>query len=116
MKVKGNQAVVTFDHVGAGLVSRGTPLVGFAVAGEDKIFHVAQATIEGKTVVVSSDKVAKAVAVRYAWANNPICNLYNKDGLPASSFRTDTWSRSEIKTANEPVSESVPAPETPLKI
>ena len=109
VKIKDNRAIVTFDHVGAGLASRGTPLVGFAVAGEDKIFHVAKATIDGETVVVSSDSVAKPVAVRYAWANNPICNLYNKDGLPASSFRTDTWSSSEIKAASESLSEPMPA-------
>lgn len=109
MKIKDNRAIVTFDHAGAGLESRGTPLVGFAVAGEDKIFHAAKAAIEGETVVVSSDSVAKPVAVRYAWANNPICNLYNKDGLPASSFRTDTWSSSEIKAASEPLSEPVSA-------
>ena len=57
----------------------------------------AEATIDGKTVVVRSDKVAKPVAVRYAWAHNPEgCNLYNQDGLPASPFRMDDW---EMATA-----------------
>ena len=115
MKIKDNRAIVTFDHAGSGLESRGTPLVGFAVAGEDKIFHVAKAAIEGETVVVSSDSVAKPVAVRYAWANNPICNLCNKDGLPASSFRTDTWSSSEIKAASEPLSGPMPAVDPSVK-
>ena len=67
-------------------------LLGFAVAGADKQFAWAdEATIEGDCVVVSSGKVAKPVAVRYAWANNPVCNLYNKDGLPACPFRSDDW-------------------------
>ena len=49
------------------------------------------AKIEGDTVVVSSDEVSEPAAVRYGWANNPVCNLYNKEGLPASPFRTDDW-------------------------
>jgi len=99
MKVADATVRLTFDHIGGGLVAKGGDLVGFAVAGEDKVFHVAQAKIEGAEVVVSSDKVAKPVAVRYAWANNPICNLYNKEGLPAAPFRTDTWTSQEIKAA-----------------
>jgi sialate O-acetylesterase len=101
MIVKGNQAILQFDHVGGGLVAKGEPLVGFAVAGDDKVFHVAQARIDGKRIVVSSDKVAGPVAVRYGWANNPICNLYNAEGLPASPFRTDDWTREEVKAAGE---------------
>lgn len=66
-------------------------LKGFAIAGQDKKFYWAKAEIDGKTVLVSSDKVPNPVAVRYAWAANPICNLYNQEGLPASPFRTDTW-------------------------
>lgn len=66
-------------------------LKGFAVAGEDKKWHWAEATIDGETVVVRSDKLAKPVAVRYAWAHNPPTNLYNKAGLPAVPFRTDDW-------------------------
>jgi len=68
-----------------------TELAGFAIAGADKNWVWAQAKIDGNTVVVSSDKVASPVAVRYGWANNPPCNLYNKEGLPASPFRTDDW-------------------------
>ena len=64
---------------------------GFAIAGEDKKFVWADAKIDGDTVVVCSEKVAEPVAVRYAWADNPDCNLYNKAGLPASPFRTDDW-------------------------
>lgn len=69
----------------------GQPLKGFAVAGEDKKFSWAQATIDGSDVIVESDKVTAPVAVRYAWADNPEATLYNKEGLPASPFRTDDW-------------------------
>lgn len=92
MKVDGNKVTLSFDQIGTGLVAKGDgPLKGFAIAGEDKKFVWADAKIEGGTVVVSSEAVANPVAVRYAWADNPICNLYNKEGLPASPFRTDEW-------------------------
>jgi sialate O-acetylesterase len=91
MQIEGNKAILHFDHVGGGLVARGEPLKGFAIAGEDKKFVWADAKIAGDTVVVFSDKVAEPAAVRYAWADNPVCNLYNKAGLPATPFRTDTW-------------------------
>ncbi len=89
MDIVGNQAVIHFDHVGAGLVAKDGPLKGFAIAGKDGRFVWADARIEGDALIVSSDKVAQPAAVRYAWADNPVCNLYNKDGLPASPFRTD---------------------------
>ena len=91
MEVQGNKAILHFDHVGGGLMAKGDSLKGFAIAGADKKFVWADAKIEGNTVVVSSDKVSVPVAVRYAWAKNPVCNLYNKEGLPATPFRTDTW-------------------------
>ena len=92
MKVEGNQVILNFDHVGGGLVAAADePLRGFAVAGADRKFVWADAKIAGDTVVVSSDKVSEPVAVRYAWADNPVCNLCNKEGLPASAFRTDDW-------------------------
>ena len=100
MKVDGNKVILEFNHIGGGLVAGGglpagpmvgEPLKGFAVAGADRKFVWADAQIDGSTVVVSSDKVAEPVAVRYAWADNPVCNLYNKEGLPASPFRTDDW-------------------------
>ena len=69
-------------------------LQGFAIAGADHKFHWAEARIEGGAVIVSSREVPDPVAVRYAWANSPQCNLFNKDGLPASPFRTDDWPRS----------------------
>ena len=91
MEVQGNKAILHFSNVGGGLVAKGDLLKGFAIAGEDKKFVWADAKIEGNAVVVSSDKVSAPVAVRYAWAKNPVCNLYNREGLPATPFRTDTW-------------------------
>jgi len=92
MSAKGNKVTLTFDHVGGGLkAAGGGKLVGFAVAGADKKFVWADAAIAGETVVVSSATVAKPVAVRYAWGDNPACNLTNAEGLPGSPFRTDDW-------------------------
>ena len=92
-KVEGNKVRVAYTHVGKGLAFRhGDKLQGFAVAGEDRRFVWADAVIDGDTVIVSSDKVEKPAAVRYGWAANlPWANLFNKDGLPAVSFRTDSW-------------------------
>ncbi|MBN1608016.1 MAG: hypothetical protein JW940_15385 [Polyangiaceae bacterium] len=89
MSVKGRHAVLSFTHGYGGLVAKGGPLKGFAVAGPDKVFHPARARIRGRTVVVASDAVEQPVAVRYGWANVPDMNLYNGAGLPASPFRTD---------------------------
>lgn len=93
MKIAGNQATLTFASVGTGLVAKGGgQLAGFTVAGADHKFVPAQARIEGNKVIVSSDQVAAPVAVRYAWADNPEgANLSNKEGLPASTFRTDDF-------------------------
>ena len=92
MKVDGNSIVLSFDHAGGGLVAKGDgQLKGFSIAGADRKFVWADAKIDGNTVVVSSDKVSEPVAVRYAWADNPVCNFYNKEDLPASPFRTDEW-------------------------
>jgi len=91
MKVTDKGVRLTFDHVGDGLVAKGDRLTGFALAGKDRRFVWADAVIDGKTVLVSSPKVPRPVAVRYAWDINPVCNLYNKAGLPAVPFRTDDW-------------------------
>jgi len=80
-----------FTHAAGGLVVRGQTLNGFDIAGQDQQFFPAQAKIEGNEVVVSSPHVAKPVAARYGWANDPKCNLYNQHGLPAPPFRTDDW-------------------------
>ncbi len=90
MKKEGDAIVCEFDYVGGGLVAKdGEKLKGFAIAGADKQFVWAEAKIAGQAVVVSSPEVKDPVAVRYAWASNPSCNLFNAEGLPASPFRTD---------------------------
>jgi sialate O-acetylesterase len=89
MKVEGGKAVLSFDHVGGGLVAKDGPLTGFAIAGADGKFVKAQAEIRGDTVVVGAPEVAEPKAVRYGWANFPVVNLTNQEGLPASPFRTD---------------------------
>ncbi len=92
MNLEGNRVRLHFKHVHGGL--RGGPdgpLKGFAVAGDDRNFVWAEARIDGDTVVVWNDQVAKPVAVRYAWAQNPICDLFNAEGLPAVPFRSDDW-------------------------
>jgi sialate O-acetylesterase len=93
MTAEGDSIVLKFKNTYGGLAAKGADtLKGFAVAGEDHKWHWADAKIAGAdTVVVHSDKVSKPVAVRYAWANNPVCNLYNKADLPAVPFRTDDW-------------------------
>ncbi|MCE9561698.1 MAG: sialate O-acetylesterase [Planctomycetes bacterium] len=90
-KFDGATATLTFDHVGGGLVAKGDELAGFTVAGADGVFVPAKATINGETVVVKSDKVEKVTAVRYGWVNfaTPTLNFFNKEGLPATPFRTD---------------------------
>jgi sialate O-acetylesterase len=87
------KAVLTFSHVGEGLATpRKEELTGFTICGEDRKFHNAKATILGsETIEVTCPEVAKPVAVRFGWANYPVVNLWTKDGLPASPFRTDDW-------------------------
>ena len=90
--VEGDKLRVKFKHVADGLkTSDGGAPKGFAIAGEDHKFVWADARIDGDEVVLSSKDVTKPIAVRYAWADNPVCNLYNKVGLPASPFRSDDW-------------------------
>ncbi len=92
MKIDGSTIRVSFTHVGGGLVAKGGPLKWFQIAGADQKFVDAKATIDGETVVVSSDQVSSPVAVRYAFADYPnTANLFNKDDLPAAPFRSDTW-------------------------
>jgi sialate O-acetylesterase len=87
--IDGNTIRVKFNHTNKGLKSKdNAPLKGFAIAGADYKYHWAEAVIEGDEVIVSSPKVQFPVAVRYAWADNPVCNLYNGAGLPASPFQT----------------------------
>lgn len=103
-KADGAMMRVRFNEVGGGLIIGQAPwralsdaqwpqdrLVGFVLAGEDSQWHDAEARIEGDSILVTSAAVAKPVAVRYAWANSPRCNLYNREGLPAVPFRSDDW-------------------------
>ncbi len=94
MKKKGNKIILSFTNTGKGLVdnNKGNGLNEFAIAGPDKKFVWAQAKIKGNKVVVWNENIPDPVAVRYAWADNPDkAGLYNKEGLPASPFRTDNW-------------------------
>jgi sialate O-acetylesterase len=91
MKVKGDKAILTFDHANSGLGARDGELKGFTVCGSDKTFVWAKAEIDGDKVVVSSPDVSKPEAVRFGWADYPVVNLWNKAGLPASPFRTDDF-------------------------
>ena len=103
-KIEGGKIRISFDHVGSGLIVGAKDglepvkevadgkLARFAVAGEDRKWHWAEALIEGESVVVGCEAVPTPVAVRYAYSMNPEgANLYNKEGLPASPFRTDAW-------------------------
>jgi sialate O-acetylesterase len=80
------QVVVHFLHTGSGLVAKGGPLTDFELAGADGVFHPAKAVISGETVVVSSNKVTQPVTIRFGWREAAQPNLFNKEGLPASSF------------------------------
>jgi sialate O-acetylesterase len=91
VEFKDGQAIPSFTDVGGGLVAKDGPLKGFAIAGADRKFVWGDAEIKGNTVVVSSPQVPKPEAVRYAWAENPVGNLFNQEGFPASCFRTDDW-------------------------
>ena len=89
MKVAGSEVAISFDHTGGGLVAKDGDLKGFTIAGADGKFVPAKAVIKGDAVVVSAEGVIDPKAVRYGWINVPDVNLFNKDGLPASPFRTD---------------------------
>ncbi len=91
MKVIDGKAVLTFKNAERGLESRGGEPTGFTIAGKDGKFVNAKAVIQGNQVIVSSPEVAEPAAVRFGWANYPVVNLWGKDGLPASPFRTDDW-------------------------
>lgn len=113
VKIEGNEAVISFDHVGGGLEGRelvlnrqknfrpktdpqafrvpADQISGFSICGADKVFVPAEAKLSGNEVTVSSPKVSKPVAVRYAWSNFPLANLFSKDGLPVEPFRTDDF-------------------------
>lgn len=91
MEVTDQGIRLKFEHAQSGLMCKGDKLTGFTIAGEDRKFVEADAVIKGDAVMISSPLVTKPVAVRYGWAADPACNLYNKENLPAIPFRTDEW-------------------------
>jgi sialate O-acetylesterase len=103
MKVEGNSIRISFrpGSLGGGLTAGAAPggqrpeakdkIEGFVIAGEDQKWFWADAALDGESVIVSCPEVPRPAAVRYAWADNPVCSLYNLEGLPASPFRTDEW-------------------------
>jgi sialate O-acetylesterase len=99
MSVIENKIEIKFTQLGSGLVAKGDKygyLKGFFIAGNDHHFVWAQAYIKGNSVIVFSDGIEQPVAVRYAWSDNPDdANLCNKEGLPASPFRTDNWKEAQ---------------------
>jgi sialate O-acetylesterase len=93
MEISGNSIKLYFKISGTELVTKDNEVKGFAIPEEDKKFIWATAKIEGSIVVVSSPNITNPVAVRYGWGNNPVTSLYNKENLPASPFRTDTFDK-----------------------
>jgi len=96
MEVEGGKVRLSFSHTGGGLVAKDGKLTHFTIAGADKKFVPAAAEIDGGQVVVSSDKVKQPVAVRFGWTDTAEPNFFNKAGLPASPFRTDSF---KLRTA-----------------
>jgi sialate O-acetylesterase len=91
MSIDSGKVTLRFTHADSGLVVHGKTAKGFAIAGPDSHFVWATAEIRGNRAKVWSDSVTEPTAVRYGWANNPVCNLYNRAGLPMTPFRTDSW-------------------------
>ena len=95
METKGNKAILTFDHRNRLVHLRRAEATGFAICGKDGNFVWAKGKLVGKDKVeVWAEGIEAPVAVRYAWSNNPVCNLYGKTGsvtLPATPFRTDDF-------------------------
>lgn len=100
---EGDKLRLHFTNIGSGLMARGgAALLGFEVAGKDAKYVAAEAVIDGQTVLVSSAQVPEPVAVRYAWAANPTCNLVNQEGLPAAPFQSDCTKQGSISKGNKP--------------
>lgn len=91
MVIEENKAILSFDNAPMWLTSNGQELKQFEISGADNVFHLAKAEIKRSKIEVSSDKVSKPVAVRYAFKDFVIGDLFSTEGLPLSSFRTDNW-------------------------
>jgi sialate O-acetylesterase len=99
MRVRDDRIILEFDHVGTGLEARGGSLRGFTICGEDGGFLPARAEMDGDRVIVSNPLISNPVAVRFGWADYPMVNLFNREGLPATPFRTDDF---RLTTAPQP--------------
>jgi sialate O-acetylesterase len=93
MTIRNDTAKISFDNAPLGLTAYGKDLTLFEIAGADKVFYPAKATIIREGVVVKSESVPQPVAVRYAFKNFVVGELFGTNGLPVSSFRTDDWAR-----------------------
>ncbi len=91
LEIKDNTVTVSFDKAPNGITSNGKEVTGFQIAGEDKVFYPAKAEVRRKSVVLTSDKVIKPVAVRYLFKDFAEAQIFSTGGLPVSSFRTDNW-------------------------
>lgn len=91
MSIKKDKAVITFQHAAQGLTFRGKNITTLQIAGEDRIFHTAEASVKGNTIIVKSRAVKSPVAVRYGFSNTAMGNLFSTSGLPVAPFRTDNW-------------------------
>ncbi len=91
MKVEAGKIRLEFDNIGSGLISKRGSLTNFKISGRNKKFITANANVKGNSIIVSSPKVLKPIAVRFGFTNGSEPNLFNKEGLPASTFRTDNW-------------------------
>ncbi|MEQ1606610.1 MAG: sialate O-acetylesterase [Pyrinomonadaceae bacterium] len=92
MKIDGKKIVLTFDNIGGGLTTTGENVGGFEIAGSNQVFHEAIGIIQGNRIIVSAEKVALPLAVRFGWIGDAsACNLFNQEGFPAVPFRSDDW-------------------------
>ena len=92
MKIKGNTIIITFENINSILEIRGNELKGFEIAGNDKLFYPVNGILKGNQVVLKSENIPHPKAIRFGWkGDDSECNLFNKEGLPASPFRTDDW-------------------------
>ncbi|MEG2403119.1 MAG: 9-O-acetylesterase, partial [Muribaculaceae bacterium] len=92
-QIKGDKIIITFNSNNGKLKigNNATQARGFIIAGSDKVFHKAQAIIEGDKIILSSPNVEMPMAARYGWADNPECNIYGEENIPVAPFRTDNW-------------------------
>ena len=93
MKVENDKIILSFDHADGLVIKEANGENNFLIAGKDKVFKKASVKVEGEKLIISNPEIKHPVAVRYAWSNIVEGTLFNKEGLPASSFRTDNWDK-----------------------